>query len=149
MNISKDLKFDKINSVIACSWDDVDYELSRLFEKLEFNSSIYAELERSENQFLITIDSIQKDELINLLEVSNIGKENIEKRNITFEDYIEEIYSEDDMKCCFDYKEDNYKIISALYKELYKTDIEIIESLCNFEYFAVVVSQKAKIINIH
>lgn len=139
MHISNNLKFNQLHQVIACSWDDVDYEFGKFFDLLGINVDVTTE--RSESDFFLCIEGIEKNELIKLLEISNITNKDLKERKMSFEEYIEEIYSEDTKSCCIKEKEDNFKIISTLYKKIYKKNIKVIESLCGFDYFAIVISE--------
>ena len=135
------MKLNQLKRVGQCEWERVESLIKETIKKIGIEEKIGVRVPRDFNEFKLEFVGLSRASASKIVEEFNFDLSNYD---MSINSYLDEFYYDCDffdgkMVLDISIKEDKYKIINRLYKEIYSLDVEVIGEFCDEYYFGVVL----------
>ncbi|WP_415286007.1 hypothetical protein [Clostridium perfringens] len=122
-------------------WERIEYLIKETIKKIGIEEKVGVRVPRDFNEFKLEFVGLSRASASKIVEEFNFDLSNYD---MSINSYLDEFYYDCDffdgkMVLDISIKEDKYKIINRLYKEIYFLDVEVIGESCDEYYFGVVL----------
>ncbi|EOU1989326.1 hypothetical protein C4D27_11230 [Clostridium perfringens] len=122
-------------------WERIEYLIKETIKKIGVEEKVGVRVPRDFNEFKLEFVGLSRASASKIVEEFNFDLSNYD---MSINSYLDEFYYDCDffdgkMVLDISIKEDKYKIINRLYKEIYFLDVEVIGESCDEYYFGVVL----------